>query len=163
MGKYAQWADYAVRMFRERDLQNPTCDIAIAIGGWALGNRNAPDAYAYSAGIVTPQSRATLVESAVDIMTVEFLARDFTQYADEIGSKGWEFEIFDMDWKYPGQKVNGKIWDAAKQQPVDCFNTPQGMLGDVSGCEWTHRVLHVVCLLPWYPVKSIIDAISDTP
>jgi GH18 family chitinase len=139
-GKYVQWADYVMRMFRERDAKNPGCEIAIAIGGWALGNRNAPDAYAYSAGIASSGSRATLIDSAIDIMTMEFLARDFPQYADEIRSMGYEFNVFDMDWEYPGQQVNGKIWDAVKGAPVDCFSTPQGMLGDVSGCVWTDTV-----------------------
>lgn len=138
--KYSQWADYVMRMFRERDSQNPDCEIAIAIGGWALGNRNAPDAYAYSAGIATAASRQTLIDSSIDILTMEFLSRDFPQYAEEIAQNGYKFDVFDMDWEYPGQKVNGKIWDAALGRPVDCFHTPQGMLGDMSGCEWTDTV-----------------------
>jgi hypothetical protein len=40
-------------------------------------------------------------------MTMEFLARDFPQYVDEIRSMGYEFNVFDMDWEYPGQKVKG--------------------------------------------------------
>jgi len=138
---YANWADNVIRMFRERKSQNPDCEIAIAIGGWALGNRNGPDAYAYSAGIKTPQSRADFIDSAVHILTMQFIARDFPEYADEIEANNYKFEIFDMDWEYPGQETNEKIWDAELGRPVDCFSTVEGMLGDLQGCKWGDNVV----------------------
>ena len=94
--KYEIWTENVIRMFRERQSQNPDCEIAIAIGGWALGNRNGPDAYAYSAGVATPAARAELIESAVDILTMEFVKRDFPEYAEEIDANNYRFEIFDM-------------------------------------------------------------------
>jgi GH18 family chitinase len=138
---YAGWADQVIRMFRERQSQNPDCEIAIAIGGWALGNRNGPDAYAYSAMLRTPESRRAVIDSAIDILTMEFIKRDFPQYADEIESNNYKFEIFDMDWEYPGQETNDKIWDAELGAPIDCFHTPQGMMGDLSGCKWGDNVV----------------------
>jgi GH18 family chitinase len=138
--QYADWADKVMRMFRLRASENPDCELAIAIGGWAFGNRNAPDAYAYSAAVATPQSRQDLIDSSIDIMSMEFLARDFPEYADEIRSNGYRFDVYDMDWEYPGQTTNDKIWDAFLGRPVDCFHTPQGMLGDMSGCRWDDEV-----------------------
>jgi GH18 family chitinase len=139
--KYAIWADNVIRMFRERQSQNPDAEIAIAIGGWALGNRNGPDAYAYSAAVKTPESRAELIDSAIDILTLEFIKRDFPEYAAEIEANNYKFEIFDMDWEYPGQETNDKIWDAELGAPVDCFHTPEGILGDLEGCKWGDNVI----------------------
>jgi hypothetical protein len=139
--KYAIWADNVIRMFRERQSQNPTCEIAIAIGGWALGNRNGPDAYAYSAGMATPAAREDIINSSIDILTMEFIKRDFPQYAEEIEANNYKFEIFDMDWEYPGQETNDKIWDAALGRPIDCFHTPEGMLGNLEGCKWGDNVI----------------------
>eukprot|EP00400_MALV-I_sp_L67-5_P000104 gene104-622_t len=191
-----QWLLNVVDLFRVRqtywDDDNQTTfanggrkiKLSMAIGGWALGNRNAPDAYAYSRGVSEeavvsaenlsehPQAhvlngattyREVLFNSAKDFMQVEFLKEFFcagvngTDYHNgggymeqacnndgELGDAAncaqicheilegdhWEFDVFDMDWEYPGQKTNNKLLHGG--EIVDCFNHP----GNVNGMDF---------------------------
>jgi hypothetical protein len=140
---YKNWVEKVVRMFRARDLAFANgakfTEIAIAVGGWSFGNRNAPDAYAYSEGI-KPQNRQALIESSVYIMELEWIKQDFPEYAAEIEANDWHFDVFDMDWEYPGQETNGKIWSEERGRPISCMETERGFLGDLSGCKWGDTV-----------------------
>jgi len=141
---YENWVEKVMRMFRARDLAFDNgegwTEIAIAIGGWAFGNRNAPDAYAYREGI-KPAHRQALVDSSIDIMELGWVIRDFPEYADEIRAKDWHFDVYDMDWEYPGQETNDKIWDAELGAPISCMETEAGFMGDLSGCKWGDNVV----------------------
>jgi len=142
---YENWVDKVMRLFRARDKAfnegQGWTDIAIAIGGWAFGNRNAPDAYAYSEGI-KPAHRGRLVETSIDIMELGWVKRDFPgMYDAEINDNDWHFDVYDMDWEYPGQETNGKIWSEELGRPISCMETEAGFMGDLRGCKWSDGVI----------------------
>jgi chitinase len=129
-----------LNQFRQLKQLYPNLRINISLGGWT-GSRYFSDA------ALTPESRAAMVRSCIDM----WLKGNFPDAAP--GAAAGIFDGFDLDWEWPASEGNpgNVIRPQDKQNFTALLREFRTQLGDLSRS--THRHYDLTAFLPADPAK----------